>query len=323
MTQMRRCSESDLNRIRDFVEHLLANPGINSEPVIIGEKLIMNFIAMNTPALKKTFKNPQFFPKLEWQEVIELIFTDLYNRISADVLPRFNRFTDTSDLSFFDSLSGTGVVADDHRRTRLHEFVQMLFKDRNVRFQMQPVDAIFRYDAIDRYITAIFRRRGYIYNELVRVQGINLDVNDYINLTKVAVLIRSAANYRFRKGEEGTSSGLILDEVPGNRKSLTAYTESLAGSIMPLLPGIPVQVISIAIRSNLPAGMTGNEEALSRFIFILCSMFRTYRHLERIDRGADTPEKSWFGAARRNYSESGYDRRLIESLYMIAGDNNW
>jgi len=323
MVQMQRYSESDLNRIRDFVEHLLSNPGINSEPLIIGERLIMNFIATNTPALRKTFKNPQFFPRLEWQEVIELIFTDLYNRISGDVLPQFNRFIDTSDLSFFDRLSGTGVVADTHRRTRLHEFVQMLFKDRNVRFLMQPVDAIFRYDAIDRYLTAIFRRRDYIYNELVRVQGINLDAGDYIKLAKVAVLIRSAAGYRFKKGDGSGATGLILDEVPGNRKSLAAFSESLTGSLLPLLPGIPAQVINIAVRSNLPAGMTGNEEALARFIFILCSMFRTYRHFDKIDRGADTPEKSWFGAARRNYNESGYDKRLIEGLYMIAGDNNW
>jgi len=42
-----------------------------------------------------------------------------------------------------------------------------------------------------------------------------------------------------------------------------------------------------------------------------------------IDRGAESPDKSWFAVARKNADYYGFDKRMIEDLYRIARDNNW
>lgn len=323
MVQVQRYSESDVSRVREFVDHLFANPGIKREPPIIGERLIMNFIAKNIPALRETFKNPGFFPDLEWNDVLELIFDDIYNRISASELPHVNSFIDNTDLSFFDRLSETGVVADMHRRTKLHEFVMMLFNKRDVRYRMDPVIAIFRYDAVDRYVSEVFRRRDYIHNELVRVQRINLEADDYIKLAKVVLLIRSIVHYNLNINRDTCSADVTLAGVTGNRKGVSTYTEETATAVSSMLPGIPSGIIRLAIKSNFPVDMLEDDEALPRFIYILCSMFQNYMHIVKPDRGAETQEKSWLCAAKKNHGHAGFDGRMIESLYLIAGDNNW
>lgn len=323
MVQVKKFNESDINRIREFVDHLFANPGIKREPLITGERLIMNFIAKHTAELKETFRNPGFFPDLEWNEVIELICDDIYNRISAAELPYLNSFIDNASLSFFDRLSETGVVADMHRRTRLHEFVMMLFQERGARYWMKPVIAVFRHDAADRYISEIFRRRDYIHNELVRVQKINLEENDYIKLVKVMLLLRSVIYYRLSVSRSTGSVTLTLAGATWNRRNIDAYADEAAAAISSMLPGIPAGIIRLAIKSNFPSDMLEDDEALPRFVYILCSMFRDYSHIMKPDRGAESQEKSWLGIAKKNYSHDGFDRRMIEGLYLIAGDNNW
>ena len=165
-----RYSETDINKVNDFVDHLLSNPGIKSEPLLIGEGMIMNFLVQNLPQLKVTFKNSQFFPHLEWNQVLELIFENLYGRVSGIVLPVINQFIDNSDFSFLDKLSETGTIADKFRREKLHEFVQMIFKNRDSRFNMNSTINIFSYEVMEKYTGEIFKRRDFLHNELVTVQ---------------------------------------------------------------------------------------------------------------------------------------------------------
>jgi hypothetical protein len=42
-----------------------------------------------------------------------------------------------------------------------------------------------------------------------------------------------------------------------------------------------------------------------------------------VDRGADTPDKSWFSIARRNFKFYGYDVKMIDEFYKIAAENGW
>ncbi len=323
MIQDKRYSESDINRVRNFVDHLFSNPAIKSEPPLAGEKLIINFIAKNSRELNATFKNPQFFPALEWSEVLGLIFSDINNRLYVSELQHVNNFIDNSDLSFFDRLSEGGVVADTHRKTRLHEFVKTLFGDREVRYRMNPVIEILRYNAVDRYAGAIFRRRDYIHNELVRVQKINLEAADYISLIKTVLLIRSVIHFKLTVNRGGLPATITIGDDAGNKKKIGSYIDAAMSALTPMLPGIPLRIIKLGIKSNFPADMLEDDEALPKFVYILCSMFQNYRHMEKPDRGAETQEKSWLGVARKNYSHAGFDRRMIESLYLIAGDNNW
>lgn len=316
-------SETDINKINDFVDHLLSNPGIKSEPLLIGEGMIMNFLVQNLPQLKVTFKNSQFFPHLEWNQVLELIFENLYGRVSGVVLPVINQFIDNSDFSFLNKLSGEGTIADKFRREKLHEFVQMIFRNRDSRFNMNSTINIFNYDIMEKYTGEIFKRRDFLYNELVRVQKTNIDAAEYIVFLKIMLLIKNTVFMKLPLNPSNPDTKLCINDIPRNRKNLQSYTDSIVKYIITLLPGFPDKLIRLAVKSNYTADMTEQDEASSKLIFILCGRFQNYKHIAKIERGAESPDKSWFGIAKKNADHFGYDRRILDALYLIAGDNNW
>ncbi len=318
-----RYSEQDINKVNDFVDHLLSNPGIKSEPLLIGEGMIMNFLVQNLPQLKVTFKNSQFFPHLEWNQVLELIFDNIYGRVSGIVLPVINQFIDNGDFKFLDKLSNTGSIADKFRREKLHEFVQMIFKNRDSRFNMNSTINIFSYEIIEKYTGEIFKRRDFLHNELVRVQKTNIDSNEYIVFLKIMLLIKNIVFMRLQINPSNPESKLCLADIGKNKKNLQSYSDSLVRYIIPLLPGFPERLIRLAVKSNFTADMTEQDEASSKLIYILSARFQSYKHVAKIERGAESPDKSWFGIAKKNAEHFGYDKRILDALYLIAGDNNW
>ena len=316
-------SETDINKVNDFVDHLLSNPGIKSEPLLIGEGMIMNFLVQNLPQLKVTFKNSQFFPHLEWNQVLELIFENLYGRVSGIVLPVINQFIDNTDFSFLDKLSNSGTIADKFRREKLHEFVQMTFRNRDSRFNMNSVINIFYYEILEKYIGEIFKRREFVHNELVRVQKTNLESAEYIIFLKIMLLIKNVVFMKLQLNPSNPEAKLNINDIGKNRKNLQSYTDSVVKFLIPLLPGFPEKLIRLAVKSNYTADMTEQDEASSKFIYILSGRFQNYKHIAKIERGAESPDKSWFGIAKKNAEHFGYDKRMLDALYLIAGDNNW
>ena len=318
-----RYSETDRNKANDFVDHLLSNPGIKSEPLLIGEGMIMNFLVQNLPQLKVTFKNSQFFPHLEWNEVLELIFDNLYGRVSGIVLPVINEFINNADFAFLDRMSRSGNIADNFRRQKLSEFVQMIFKNRDSRFNMNSAINIFSHSVAEKYIGEIFQRRDFLYNEIVRVQKTNIDSGDYIVFIKTMFLIKNIVYLRLQLNPSNPDVKVCINDISRNRKSLQSYTDSIVNFINPLLPGFPEKLLQLAIKSNFTADMVEDDEASAKVVFILSARYQNYKQLGKVDRGAESPDKSWFGIAKKNAEHFGYDRRILDALYLIAGDNNW
>jgi len=316
-------SEVDKNKVNDFVDHLLSNPGIKSEPLLIGEGMIMNFLVQNLPQLKITFKNNQFFPHLEWSQVLELIFENLYGRVSGIVLPVINQFIDNADFSFLDKLYNGGTIADKFRREKLHEFVQMVFKNRDSRFNMNSTINVFNYSIPEKYIAEIFKRRDFLHNELVRVQKTNIGANEYVDFLKIMFLVKNIVFLRLQLNPSNPEAKLCMNDIGKNKKNLQSYTESLVNYLTPLLPGFPDRLIRLAVKSNFSAEMQEQDEASSKLVYILSARFQNYKHVAKIERGAESPDKSWFGIAKKNADHFGYDKRILEALYLIAGDNNW
>jgi len=316
-------NETDVNKVNDFVDHLLSNPGIKAEPLLIGEGMIMNFIVQNLPQLKITFKNSQFFPHLEWNQVLELIFENLYGRVSGIVLPVINQFIDNADFSFLDKLSNSGTVADKFRREKLYEFVQMIFKNRDSRFNINSTINIFNYEILEKYTGEIFKRRDSLHNELVRVQKTNLDSAEYIVFFKIMLLIRNIVFMRLQLNPSNPDARMSINDIAKNKKNLQSYTESIVKYIIPLLPGFPEKLIRLAVKSNFSNDILEQDEAASKLIYILCARFQNYKHIVKIERGAESPDKSWLGIAKKNADHFGYDKRMLDALYLIAGDNNW
>lgn len=315
--------ESDKARARDFIDHLFKNPNIGSEPVLIGEGLILNFISQNIENLKKTFKTQVFFPHLEWSDVLQILITELYDRVCVETLPILDKTIDLLDLPSISSVTGAGSLPSDFQVEKLKDFVHGIFMNRDVRFHMSAVVNIFKYDVIDRYIKEIFERRDSLYNELVRVQRTMLEVDEYIVLMKVLLLVKNAVQVKMPLSFMDAGKRLNLADVQKMPGKLPKYIDDMVMSLREKLPMLDQRVLRLALKANLRENQTETDETGSRFLYILCSRFQQYRPVEKVERGAESPDKSWFAIAMKNAEFHGFDKRMLEGLYRIAGDNRW
>ena len=315
--------ESDVNKVNDFVEHLLSSPGIKSEHLLAGEKKIVNFIAQNLPGLKITFSNSQFFPHLELNQVLELVSENLYSRVSGVVLPVINEFVNNADFTIMDKFSDTGTVSDKFRRERLHDFVQMIFSDRDSRFNMTGTFNIFKYSVIEKYMEEIFKRRDYLYHELTGVENLKIELSEYIILLKTMLLLRNKVYMNLPLDPLNPDEKISVKDIGNDREMIRSYTNSIVEYMIPILPGIPEKFIRPGVKSAFRADMLEQDDVSSKLIFILNSRFKNYKHIAETDRGAESADKSWFAIALKNAGYSGYDRQILDALYLIAKDNNW
>jgi hypothetical protein len=172
-------SEQDNSRINDFVEHLLKNPNIKNEPILAAEGMLLGFIAQNRDQLRATFKTPQFFPHLEWTEVMTGIISNISDRVLAAISPMMDEIVENADFEVFNKLTkGTKFPVQFHR-DKLNAFVRSILGNRDVRNNLNGVVNIFKYGIVEKYLKESFSRRDYLYNELVRVQKTYLEYGEY------------------------------------------------------------------------------------------------------------------------------------------------
>ncbi len=316
-------ANDDRQRVDDFINHLMSNPNIKNEPLLIGEGLILNFLIQNQKQLVATFKSPQFFPHLEWKEVLNLIINNLYERVMQTILPPLTDFIGTADFGVLNKLSEGQTFATNYHQERLTEFAKNIIRSMDVRYHLSCVINIFNHSIIEKYINEIFTRRDYLYNELVRVQKTYLESDEYIVFLKTLLVIRNAAYPKIPLNPDIEDVKVNLTDCINSTTNLKKFFDALAKKLRGEIPNVPIRVIELALKSNVRESQTEVEDASSRLLYILCARFQHYKPISKIDRGAETPDKSWFGIARSNAEYYGYDKRMLEELYRIAGDNEW
>jgi hypothetical protein len=116
---------------------------------------------------------------------------------------------------------------------------------------------------------------------------------------------------------------ISVNDIGNDREMIRSYTNSIVEYMIPILPGIPEKFIRLGVKSAFRADMLDQDESVSKLVFILNSRFRNYKNIAETDRGAESADKSWFAVAGKNAGYFGYDRQILDSLYLIAGENNW
>lgn len=308
-------------QIKEFINHLLNVSSIRSETVLRAEAQILNFIFQNKSQLEKTFRTPQYFPELSWDDVLKMIYMELYARSAENVLPLFTAFINSSDFTFMNKLPGGSALPNDFHREKLSDLIGMIFKNTEARFNYNGACTIFKEQVLEKYIGESFRRRDSLYNELVRVQKTYLECDEYITFIKVLLLVRNAAYLKISTSAGASNINMFeAAKVPGK---LAKFLDEAVINLRQTAPNCPERVIKLAFKSHLKRDQTDIEDASSRLLYILCSRFNSYTPLKTVDRGAESPDKSWFSVARKNADHLGFDRRMVEVLYQIAGENNW
>jgi len=100
-----------------------------------------------------------------------------------------------------------------------------------------------------------------------------------------------------------------------------SYLQKILPNIAAFVPSLPPAVIGMGLRGTLAFPLTQNVEAVARLSAILALRGRTLAPGLVVDRGADSPDKSWFNVNRKNARWHGLDAGMLDELYTIASEN--
>lgn len=313
----------DRIKLQKFINHLLSSSGIKNENIIAGEGMIYNFVTQNRDQLRTTFSSKAYFPHMQPDEALKALLAELYDKVAAEILTPIFRFIDEANVDFLNELPDAKRFPAQYSRDTIRSFLANLFKNREARTNFMSVYNIHQFGIIDKYIRESFNRRDYLYNELVRVQKTYLEADDYISYLKIMLIVKNSVYLRIPLPDAGPERKYnITDSIkmPGR---LMQYIDLLEKELSQSLPVLNERTLHFAIKSNLNDSMTELEEASSRFLYILSARFHNYKPMAKVDRGAESPDKSWFAVAKKNAKLFGFDKMMLEELYRIAGDNNW
>ncbi len=315
--------DANTSKILSFIDHLLQNDNMKNEPLVIAETLIINFISKNINVLKQALTSPQFFPDTPIEETLKLLLSALRDRVINEIKPVLIKHIQNINFNVLNSIEGSEPIAQDFLKDRFIQFLDIALTHKEVRYYSNSVINIYNVNAVEKYINEIFTRREFLYNELTKVQKNNLKVDQYVNYLKILLLLKNTAYIKvpFSAGAEVKNINFIdMQKAP---KMMDNFFAAVEEHISKSLPGVNKKVIRMALKSNCPEDQTKLEESSARLLFAFTNRYQEYKHFDKIDRGAESPDKSWFNIAKKNADHQGFNKSMIEELYRIAADNAW
>jgi hypothetical protein len=322
--------QDDRKKVVGFVKHLLSNPNIKAETPVIREGMIISFITSNLRQLKQTLGSQRFFPHISADKVIAEILLVLKQMSLHYLLPQVEDWLKSKiDFAIVEELfplkgKFRGVVHGyASYRTLLLEYLKKMLAYNDVRYNFDSVVNIFKHRVLERYLPEIFHRRRFIYNEIKRVEKFDFDYDEYIEYAKMIFLMKNTVFMRVQMSTGSGSRKANLNEAQRLSMSMPEFIDKLRRSIKDELPFLTDAAIVTAIKSNFKERQTRLEEASARLFFIIGSRYQDYKYYSKIDRGAESLDKSWFNVARANSRFYGFNEKMLNELYLIAGDNMW
>ena len=318
--------QNDKKKVVEFVKYLISNPNMKNEPPLIREGMIISFITANLRQFKQTLGSQRFFPHINSDRVIGEVILVLKQMSLHYLQPKLGDWLVNSiNFAVIENLfplrdKGRG---QNTYRSMILEYLNTALAYNEVRYNFNSVVNIFKYNVLDRYLPEIFQRRRFIYNEIKRVEKFDLDYDEYIEYAKIIFLIKSSV---FTKVSMSTGSGTKkanINETQRLSMSMPEFIMKLGRSMKESLPFLTDRAIVTAIKSNFKERQTSLNEASARLFYIIGSRYQDYKHYSKIDRGAESLDKSWFNVARSNSRFYGFNEKMVDELYMIAGDNMW
>ena len=296
-----------------FITRLLQNPALRDLTPLQKEEQIVQFLYLNSSQLYPSLSHPNFFPGMSWAEIVELLHKALFHIVDNDVLPGLRRIVfDQIDFSFVNFL-GRSDSSRDHISDQVYEvLVELLKRPATRRALTGPYTAVhFRLAA--PYIERIYMRKSYIHFELTKVQRLRMSKDEVRSMVDATLLLKPAVHLASSQSEADNVGGL----VPAR------FAERALSQLGTKLSLLPEQAVRSAVNANVSFREHRFVEATSRLASIFASRGRNYRPNVRVDRGADTPDKSWLSIARRNHKFYGFDGKMLDELYSIAAEMGW
>ncbi len=297
-----------------FVGRLLSNPALADLNPLQKEEQIIQFLQVNSPQLYPTLSSAGFFPGETWPQITGRLVEALFSVSDRSILPEMEKLIMGGlDLSFIAFLR-QNARADQAGKNTLLTFESGMLKSPEARRELAGVLASIEFGIIDKYLDEAYERKEYVHFELTKVQRLRMSKEEVKNLIKVSALLKpSVYFFSSSSGGQTNQAGLVQ----------ASFAEKAVSNAREALPFLPEEVLKSAVYSNVSFLDNRYIDATSRIAGILSALSRQYRRNLRIDRGADTQEKSWLSIARKNFRFFGYDVKLIDEFYKIAAENGW
>jgi hypothetical protein len=311
-----RAVESSSDPVSRFASRLLDTPALRPLAALQKEEQAMNVLRMNGPQLLPVFTSLGLEVSRGWREpaalIVRAIRAEAERMLAAEVSDLLSaRLT----FSFFPRVAG-GRQAPARAKEELRALIARAAAHPVARSALSGTLAAALSDIIEKYIPQAWERKKYVYVEISRVQRLTLSPAELSDLTRFVVLVRPAA-YLF------VTPGETMDKDAGYSPLQEQYLQKILPGISSQAPSLPLALINMGLRSTLSFPGAGSVEAVSRMGAIMAMRGRALSPSVVVDRGADTPDKSWFNVQRKNARWRGLDGRMLDELYTIAAENGW
>ncbi len=313
-------SEQDKGKMLQFIGRLLQNPSFKGEEIPVIENHIVNFINSNINTLGPTLKSPEYFPGLEWKDIYAGLLEVLGENVMRLLLPQVEQMI-ARNLNFnvVLKLNRRRDMTQDIYSTKMTEFLGKMLANRSVRKNAAEALKLIKTTFFERYVHEIYDRRKYLFIELVKVERLSIEPDEYANFMKIMTLLRLAFFYEIPLGQ-GVVKSVMGADSDAEKNILISKIKTIYTSAIPYLP----DQLYVPIINHIKVwNGADNVEASARLMTIAVHRAKTIKVGQKVDKGAETPDKSWFSIMNKNAHNYSYDKKMIEELHQIAFENRW
>lgn len=313
---------AELDRAELFVTRLLANPALNDFSDLQKEEQIIQFLNVNAAQLAPTLSSPSFFPGKSWSQIYGLLMQALFRTIDASLNATLRQVVGTTVQFTFVALllqqqaAGNSSNPGNRVGSAVYGFLTELLRKPDARRGFTGAYTALVYRFADRYLEEIFRRKSYVHFELTKVQRLRMGKEEIKAMVNATLLLKPSIYALVTSGNQSQN-----ERVAGTIQN--QFAEKVVATLLQQFPVLSEPLIRSAVDSSVSFTDNRRVEATSRLAAIISARCRNYQPNMRVDRGADSPDKSWISTARRNYKFYGFDIKMLDELYMIAAENGW
>jgi len=302
--------EQSIEKVSPFIEKLLANPNLTGLSPLSKETQIIKFLGANAGKLYPVISGPDFFPGKTWSEILEILKLSLYRITNAELIPDIKKII-TESFSNMTIKKMGGRASDKVLRQQLLKLIGLIISNPEIRIELDgPVQAV-KTNIAKKYIASCFADKNFLFTELLRIQRLPQDIDVIADLVNISILLKPVLIYA--AGDQSNRGGLVTDafiKTQLHKKGLD-------------LDGVP----EIALKSGIHSSMSFQDfrfiEGSARLSNILATRCQGYNPSQKVDRGAESSDKSWFSIARKNYKYFGFDFEMVTAMYDSATSRGW
>ena len=310
---MNEIDELTREKAKQFITRLMSNPALQGMAPLKKEQQIRYFLKVNESQLLPTLSSPAFFPGKTPGEIYKILESALRGMTGELLNPRIRQFF-SSGLRPAALVSAVGDPGLDVTRLRetLWKLFTLILDSKEGREALVPALTLIDSPIFDRYVPQIIQRQKYISFEIRMVQRFKEVQENIIDYLKLIVLLKPIV-YTFLSNTGELVNGCI--SVP--------YCNVIANQLSRKYPSLPEPILKGIIQANVSFLDERNLPATSRLAGIFTQRAMHWNPAQKIDRGAETSDKSWFSITRKNYRYYGYDLDMLLELYNIASELGW